>query len=156
MALESGQNLLHYRLVEPIGEGGMGAVWIATNTVLQKKVALKVMSPRFSQIPAAAERFHREAIAASKVSHPSICQVFDAGQTDGQPWIAMELLEGESLGDRLARGPMSLDDTLVMATGALSALYGLRKLGAPALGLGLVAAGLHYLGFGPQEPEEES
>ena len=106
-----------YRIEKQLGEGGMGTVWIATNTVLEKKVALKVMSERFAKVPAAAQRFHREAIAASKVSHPSICQVFDAGQHEGQPWIAMELLDGESLGDRLERGPMPLPERFLSLGG---------------------------------------
>ncbi|MGE0788259.1 MAG: protein kinase [Sandaracinaceae bacterium] len=118
-----------YRIEKLLGEGGMGAVWIATNNVLQKQVALKVMSERFAKIPAAAERFQREAIAASKVSHTSICQVFDAGQHDGRPWIAMELLEGESLADRLIRGPMPLDEVLHMSVGVLSALAEVHENG---------------------------
>ncbi|MEQ8458971.1 MAG: TonB family protein [Sandaracinaceae bacterium] len=123
MALNEGQVLAgKYRIERLLGEGGMGAVYVATNTVLQRKVALKVMNERFASVPAAVERFHREAIAASKVSHPSICQVFDAGQHEGKPWIAMEMLEGESLAERIERGPMSVDEVVRMASGALSAL----------------------------------
>ncbi len=123
MALKEGDVLAgKYRVERQLGEGGMGAVFIATNTVLQRQVALKVMTGSFALVPAAVERFHREAIAASRVSHPSIVQVFDAGNHEGQPWIAMELLDGESLGDRLMRGPLSLDEVMMMARGALSAL----------------------------------
>lgn len=123
MALNEGQVLAgKYRIERLLGEGGMGAVYVATNNVLQRRVALKVMNERFASVPAAVERFHREAIAASKVSHPSICQVFDAGQHEGKPWIAMEMLEGESLAERIERGPMSVDEVVKMATGSLSAL----------------------------------
>ncbi len=130
MALNEGDVLAgKYRIERLLGEGGMGAVYVATNTMLQRQVALKVMTGSFSQVPAAVERFHREAIAASRVSHPSIVQVFDAGQHEGAPWIAMELLEGESLGDRLERGPLPLDDVMTMARGALSALAEVHEQG---------------------------
>ena len=123
MALNEGEILAgKYRIERLLGEGGMGAVYVVTNTVLQKRVAMKVMSERFAAVPAAVERFLREAVAASRVSHPSIVQVFDAGEHEGAPWIAMEMLEGESLGERLERGPMSVQEVLDMADGVLSAL----------------------------------
>jgi len=130
MALNEGDVLAgKYRVEKLLGEGGMGAVYVATNTVLQRQVALKVMTGSFSQVPAAGERFHREAIAASRVTHPSIVQVFDAGQHEGAPWIAMELLDGESLGDRLERGPLTLDEIMTMARGSLSALAEVHEQG---------------------------
>jgi serine/threonine protein kinase len=130
MALSQGEILAgKYRIESLLGEGGMGAVYLATNTVLQKKVALKVMNTRFAAVPAAVERFLREAVAASRVSHPSIVQVFDAGEHDRAPWIAMEFLEGESLGARLERGPMSLEEVLKMASGVLSALAEVHEEG---------------------------
>ncbi|MFK7987683.1 MAG: TonB family protein [Sandaracinaceae bacterium] len=124
MALSEGQLIAgKYRIERLLGEGGMGAVYVATNTVLQREVALKVMTERFAAVPEAVERFHREAIAASRVTHPSIVQVFDAGAHDGKPWIAMELLDGQSLGERLdEHGSMSLDETMKMAGGVLAAL----------------------------------
>ncbi|HJL20004.1 MAG TPA: serine/threonine-protein kinase, partial [Sandaracinaceae bacterium LLY-WYZ-13_1] len=118
-----------YRIEKLLGEGGMGAVYVAINQVLQRRVGLKVMNERFASVPAAVQRFHREAIAASRVSHPSIVQVFDAGSHEGKPWIAMEMLEGESLGDRLERGPMPLDDVVRMASGVLSALAEVHEEG---------------------------
>jgi len=118
-----------YRVEKLLGEGGMGSVYIATNTMLERKVALKVMSDAFARVPEAVQRFTREAVAASRVSHPSIVQVFDAGQHEGNPWIAMELLEGESLGERLTRGPLSLDEVVQMATGTLSALAEVHEQG---------------------------
>jgi serine/threonine-protein kinase len=123
MALKEGDILAgKYRIERMLGEGGMGSVYVAENQVLQKRVALKVMSQRFTALPTAVERFVREAVAASRVSHPSIVQVFDAGQHDGAPWIAMELLNGESLGQRLERGPLSVAEALKVADGVLSAL----------------------------------
>ena len=131
MALNEGDILASkYRIERELGEGGMGAVYVATNLVLQKRVALKVMNERFASVPAAVERFLREAVAASRVSHSGIVQVFDAGEHEKKPWIAMELLEGESLGERLERGgPMSVEDVLKMADGALSALAEVHEEG---------------------------
>ena len=130
MALNEGDILAgKYRIERELGEGGMGAVYVATNQVLQKRVALKVMNERFASVPAAVERFLREAVAASRVSHSGIVQVFDAGEHEKKPWIAMELLEGESLGERLERGPMDVEDVLKMADGALSALAEVHEEG---------------------------
>lgn len=130
MALNEGDILAgKYHIERLLGEGGMGAVYVATNQVLQKRIALKVMNERFAAMPAAVERFLREAVAASRVSHAGIVQVFDAGEHEGKPWIAMELLEGESLGERLERGPMSLEEVLAMADGALSALAEVHEEG---------------------------
>ncbi len=130
MALNEGDILAgKYRIERLLGEGGMGSVYVAMNQVLQKRVALKVMSERFASVNAAVERFLREAVAASRVSHASIVQVFDAGDYEGKPWIAMELLEGESLGERLERGPLSVAEALKMADGALSALAEVHEEG---------------------------
>ncbi|MBZ0119069.1 MAG: serine/threonine protein kinase, partial [Sandaracinaceae bacterium] len=118
-----------YRIESLLGEGGMGSVFLATNQVLHKRVALKLMSRRFVEVPEAGERFLREGIAAARVSHASIVQVFDAGVHEGLPWMAMELLEGETLSQRLARGPLSLDETLVLARGVLSALFEVHSVG---------------------------
>jgi outer membrane biosynthesis protein TonB len=130
MNFDAGQVLAgKYRIERLLGEGGMGAVYIAENQVLQKRVALKVMNERFAAVPQAVERFLREGVAASRVSHPSIVQVFDAGEHDGKPWLAMELLRGESLGERLERGPMDLEELLRMARGTLSALAAVHAEG---------------------------
>jgi len=118
-----------YQLERLLGQGGMGAVYVAMNLALQRRVALKVMNDEFAAKPDAVERFHREAIAASRVSHPSIVQVFDAGRFEGKPWISMELLDGESLAHRLQRGRMTVDEAVAMATGILSALEEVHREG---------------------------
>jgi serine/threonine-protein kinase len=92
-----------YKIERLLGEGGMGAVYVAENVVLQKRVALKVLSADMQRTPNAVERFMREAVSASQVKHPAIVEVYDAGAEGGSPWIAMELLNGESLRDRLVR-----------------------------------------------------
>lgn len=96
-----------YRIERHVGKGGMSTVYEATNLVLQLRVALKVMSDDLATVPEAVERFVREGVATSRVRHKAIVQVFDAGEHQGTPWIAMEFLDGESLNERFAsEGPL--------------------------------------------------
>jgi len=119
-----------YRIDRQLGAGGMGAVYVATNMVLEKQVALKVMGAGFQQHTDWVQRFFREGVAASKVRHPGVVQVFDAGDHEGAPWMAMELLEGESLGERLARvGRLSAAETVRIASGVLGALEAVHAVG---------------------------
>jgi len=119
-----------YRIERPLGEGGMGRVYVATHGVLRKQVALKVMVERFRVSPDAVERFFREAVAASKVDHPAIAQVFDAGVHEDSPFMVMELLQGEDLDQRLTRdGRLSVEETLRMARPILSALEAAHRAG---------------------------
>ena len=119
-----------YRVDRQLGAGGMGAVYVATNMVLEKQVALKVMGAEFQQHADWVQRFFREGVAASKVRHPGVVQVFDAGDHDGAPWMAMELLEGESLGERLQRvGRLGPEETARVMTGVLGALDAVHSVG---------------------------
>lgn len=118
-----------YRIERLLGEGGMGAVFVATNEKLRKRVALKILRAEVARTEGAAERFTREAIAASSVRHPGIIEIYDADVHDGLPWIAMELLEGESLGTRVARAPLALDEVLAIASEALAALEHVHRAG---------------------------
>ena len=118
-----------YALQEKLGEGGMGEVWVAVNTHLQKRVALKVMGKAVATNADFVERFLREAVIASRVRHPAIVEIFDAGRHEGTPWIAMELLEGESLGKRLERGPISVDELFPIVLPILDALHALHEAG---------------------------
>ena len=96
-----------YSLEEQIGIGGMATVWRATDTLLGRQLAIKRLSPHLKADRAASERFRREGQAAAQLNHPGILTVFDAGEDDDGPWIAMELIEGETLAHRLAaNGPM--------------------------------------------------
>jgi formylglycine-generating enzyme required for sulfatase activity/dienelactone hydrolase len=102
-----GTTVGHYRVLEHLGAGGMGTVYLAEDLNLKRRVALKFLSPERSHRPDAAARLLREARAASAVDHPNIATVYEIGEHDGQPFIAMAHYEGETLAHRLARGPLS-------------------------------------------------
>jgi serine/threonine protein kinase/tetratricopeptide (TPR) repeat protein len=118
----------HYEITGTLGEGGMGIVYAARDERLNRSVALKMIRRGFSD-PEAAERLRREARAAATVSHPNICQLYDIGEEQGDLFIAMEYLDGESLGSRLSRGPIALRDAVPITLATLSALEALHSRG---------------------------
>ena len=95
-----------YRLVRRLGVGGMGEVWEADDSVLGRRVALKVLVDERRTTPRATRRFVREARATAKLTHPNVTRIYDFGRDGGLPYLVMELLEGDTLADRLADGPM--------------------------------------------------
>jgi serine/threonine-protein kinase len=115
MDFTRGSMLLHYRLVEPIGEGGMGAVWCATDEKLGRQVALKVLPEAFADDEERRARFEREARLLASLNHRNIATLYGLEQVDGRHVLVMELVEGEDLSARIRRGSMSLDEALPIA-----------------------------------------
>src|SRR5581483_4491747 len=112
MTLLSGTKLGPYEIVSALGAGGMGEVYRARDTRLARDVAIKVLPEDVSSNLELKARFEREARAISALSHPHICHLYDIGSQDGTDYLVMELLEGESLADRLIRGPLPLKQAL--------------------------------------------
>ena len=110
-----GSTISHYRILEKLGEGGMGVVYLAEDTKLGRRVALKLLPADWTRDPAARTRFLHEAQTAAALNHPNVCTIHEVDEADGQVFLAMEHIEGESLRKKLARGPMKI--TNVIATG---------------------------------------
>jgi len=165
--LTAGTRLGPYEILSPLGAGGMGEVFKARDTRLGRLVAVKVLAGRHAEDAAMRERFEREARAISALSHPGICTLFDVGEHEGAHYLVMEYLEGETLADRLLRGPLSLEQALKLGaqiSEALAAAHGrgivhrdlkpgnimLTKAGPKLLDFGL--AKLHAASHGVVDP----
>ncbi len=118
----------HYSITGKLGQGGMGVVYAASDDRLGRSVAVKTMSSLGGD-DTARKRFWREAKAAASVNHPNVCQLYEIGEDGGELFIAMELLEGETLGDRLRRGALSVAEAVPIGLGMLAALQALHARG---------------------------
>src|ERR1700686_185024 len=108
MALAAGIKLGPYEILSAIGAGGMGEVYRARDTRLNRTVAIKVLPTHLADRPELRERFEREARTIATLTHPHICTLYDIGQQDGTDFLVMEYLEGETLAERLKKGPLPL------------------------------------------------
>jgi Tol biopolymer transport system component len=122
MSIRSGESLLHYRIIEKVGEGGMGEVWRARDTTLDRDVAIKTLPPAFAADAERLGRFEREAKVLASLNHPHIAAIHGLHEDRGQRFLAMELVHGEDLAERLRRGAMPLDEAIACAQKIAEAL----------------------------------
>jgi len=105
----------HYKVLEKLGEGGMGVVYKAEDTKLKRTVALKFLRPELTKDPQAKARFTQEAQAAAALDHPNICAVHEIGEAEGTTYIVMPCVKGQSLKEKIAAGPLSIEEALDIA-----------------------------------------
>jgi Tol biopolymer transport system component len=128
-SLAPGTNLGPYRIEGPLGKGGMGVVYRARDIRLDRPVAVKFLSGVITTDKAALERFRREARAISTLNHPSVCTVYDVGDQDGRPYLVMELMDGQTLKERIAANPFSNDELLAVMIPILEGLEAAHSVG---------------------------
>jgi len=128
-AISAGQQILHYRLTEKLGEGGMGVVWMATDTTLDRQVAIKVLPPAFASDPERLARFEREARLLASLNHANIATVYSVHVLDGVRYLTMELVPGEDLAQRIGRGPVPVPEAIEIARQIALALEAAHESG---------------------------
>ena len=153
MSLTPGTRLGPYEILSPLGAGGMGEVYKAKDTRLDRTVAIKVLPAHVASSPEARQRFEREARAVSSLNHPHICTLHDVGHQDGVDFLVLELLEGQTLADRLVKGPLPVDQALrhgIEIAGALAAAHrrGIVHRDLKPANIMLAKSGVKLLDFG--------
>src|SRR6266542_6913994 len=129
MPLAPNTRLGPYEILLPIGAGGMGEVYRARDTRLDRTVAIKILPEHVAARPEARERFEREARAVSSLNHPHICTLYDVGRDNGIDYLVMEYIEGEPLSNRLLRGPLASAEALDRAAEIAGALEAAHRRG---------------------------
>ncbi len=122
MALTSGTRLGPYEILAPLGAGGMGEVYRARDTRLDRSVAIKILPAHLSSDPTRKQRFEREAKTISSLNHPHICVLHDVGYQEGMDYLVMECVEGETMAKRLEKGPLPLEQVLKLGAQVADAL----------------------------------
>src|SRR5262245_43103730 len=157
MALTPGTRLGPYEILAPLGAGGMGEVYRARDTRLERTVAIKILPAQVSPDPVRKQRFEREAKTISNLNHPHICVLHDIGQQDGIDYLVMEFVEGETLAKRLEKGPLPLEQVLKLGAQIAEALDKAHRNGIAHRDLKpgnimLTASGAKLLDFGLAKP----
>jgi len=157
MHLATGTQLGPYEIQSPLGAGGMGEVYRARDTRLERTVAIKILPSHLSNDPVRKQRFEREAKTISSLNHPHICVLYDVGHQDGVDYLVMECVEGETLGNRLQKGPLPLEQVLKYGAQIAEALDKAHRSGVVHRDLKpgnimLTATGAKLLDFGLAKP----
>ena len=157
MPLAPGTHLGPYEISTPLGAGGMGEVYRARDTRLERSVAIKILPEQLSKDPTRKQRFEREAKTISSLNHPHICTLHDIGSQDGIDYLVMECVEGETLAKRLQKGPLPLDQVLKYGAQIADALDKAHRAGIVRRDLKpgnimLTASGAKLLDFGLAKP----
>src|SRR5450432_4029639 len=158
MALTSGTKLGPYEILSPLGAGGMGEVYRACDTRLDRTVAIKVLPSHLSSNPELKQRFEREARAISALQHPNICTLHDIGSQDGVDFLVMECLEGQTLAVRIEKGPLPVDQVLKVGKEIGEALQkahgqGIIHRDLKPANIMLTKSGAKLMDFGLAKPE---
>src|SRR6516162_9208313 len=129
MALSIGQQLDSYEITALLGKGGMGEVYRARDLKLKREVAIKILPEEFSRDADRVSRFQREAEVLASLNHPSIAAIYDLQEAKGSRFLVLEVVEGETLSDRIARGPIPVEEALTIAKQICEALEAAHEKG---------------------------